>query len=78
MSAQELRELANRAAARVTRAREHLAQAEADLAKLSADIGIRHHSHTAVKLALREAESAEAVTLQLVTTTDKIKEPSRS
>lgn len=73
MAPAELRVLVLRVAARVSVARDHLRDAEADLAKLSATIGHRHHSHTAVRLALREAESAEAVTSKLVETVEQIR-----
>lgn len=59
MTATERQERAIRAAARTSTAR---------------DIGIRHHAETAVKLALREAESADATMQQLIRSLDKIKE----
>lgn len=73
MSTRERQEIALRAAARTKTAQEHLAQAAADMDALSKDIGIRHHAHTAVKLAFRETESANAVMQQLVETLDQIR-----
>lgn len=74
MTATERQERAIRAAARTSTACEHLRQALADMEALSRDIGIRHHAETAVKLALREAESADATMQQLIRSLDKIKE----
>lgn len=72
MTTRERQELVIRAAARVQTARMHLATASSDLDQLCVDIGIRHHSATAVKLALRETESAETITSKLVETLELI------
>lgn len=72
-TSRELQQCALRAAARVKVAREHLASALVDMEALSKALHMRHHTETAVKLALRETESAEVVTAKLVETFDQIR-----
>lgn len=75
MTTRERQAAAIKAAARTATAVTHLAAALREMTDLSRDIGIQHAAVDLIKVALRDAESADAVMRQLLATLHRIEEP---